>query len=784
MNMKKMLFEAHKSIISNSQYDHKSAHRERKNFYPFENDSINESQITHIHIVKKIPSKRTLFISVITPSLNQGQFIERTIQSVLEQKYPNFEHIIMDGGSTDITLDIIKKYRHIKLISEKDRGQSHALNKGLKRAKGEIIAWLNADDWYEINAFTRVSEYFKNNPDKNVVMGNCNLVNEKGEVFDVVANTKRGKKELQKYWIGKSIPTRTIFRKKLLDKYGYADKILPFAMDYDLWMRFAKDNEFYHIDETVANYRFHENAKSGDQDWQKFIPEWKKVYERYADKRAYTPEVSVIIPCYNHGKYLGESVESVILQTFQQFEIIIVNDGSTDNTKEISEKLVNEYPHHSIKLINQKNSGQPAIARNNGISVAKGSYILPLDADDKLHPKAIENYLKRLNKRDNDPVVVFGWLQSFGTDNSLWAASEFEPRQILHRNQIPASSLFRRSVWELQKGYRTNVPGFEDWDFWIGAIRIGAKFLNVKQVTTYYRKTTEESFVDRGIRSHEWNFASIVMNNKEIYEDSEIQWAENYLAVHSVPPEKRELHGPQDRFPSVGAMLVMSHPERYTEKEIAWANSYLRKQQLSTAETGKDQKIGRKNQLDKELPITAIIATYNESDIIYHVIKDYVEQNIKVYLIDNYSNDSTVAVASKWLGKGLIRIEKFPSESNQKVNKDIYSWRYILQRKEQVAIELGEGWYIHADADEFREAPWYEMNLRQGIERVDKEGYNAINFKIYDFKPTANDFQPGDDVRKYLKHYDPNIHEFNNIQIKCWKYSGQEFSMWPSWSQR
>ena len=589
-NMRRKLAETHKRTISNCQNNHQIALSGKCEILSLEDkgDRIKEDQVKQRVNQKKSFAQRAPFISVITPSLNQAQFIERNIQSVLEQNYPDFEHIIMDGVSTDNTLAIIKKYKHIQWRSKKDKGQSHALNKGLKRAKGDIIAWLNADDWYEGNAFTHVSEFFLKNPDKNVVMGNCNLANEEGEVFDVVINTKRGIKELQKYWIGKSIPTQpaVFFRRKLLGKYGYADETLHLAMDYDLWMRFAKGNEFYHIDETIANYRFHKNAKSGDQNWQKFIPEWKKVFKRYAGNKKYSPEVSVIIPCYNYGKYLGEAVESVVSQTFQEFEIIIVNDGSTDNTKKIGEKLIEEHPHHSINMINQENSGQPAIARNNGIAVAKGKYILPLDADDKLHPQALENYLNRINKSTIGPVVVFGWLQSFGSDDSRWAASEFSNRQMLQRNQIPASSLFHRSVWELQKGYRTNVPGFEDWDFWIGAIRIGAKFLNVGQVTTYYRKTTDVSLIDKGIRSHEWNFANIVKNNKEVYTDPVIQWSENYLAAHALPPQKSEIHGPKDRFPTVGAMLVMSHPERYTENEVIWAKHHFAGQSINCGGNG------------------------------------------------------------------------------------------------------------------------------------------------------------------------------------------------------
>lgn len=135
-------------------------------------------------------------ISVVTPSFNQAQYIEKTIQSVIQQDYPNFEHIVIDGGSTDGTIEILKKYAHLKWISEKDRGQSDALNKGLKSADGEIIAWIDSDDWYEQDTFSAVARFFLGNQDKNVVMGDCNLVDEHGNIFDHVINVERGFEEL------------------------------------------------------------------------------------------------------------------------------------------------------------------------------------------------------------------------------------------------------------------------------------------------------------------------------------------------------------------------------------------------------------------------------------------------------------------------------------------------------------------------------------------------------------------------------------------------------------
>ncbi len=223
------------------------------------------------------------FISVVTPSFNQGQFIEQTIRSVLDQHYPCFEHIIFDGGSADNTIEVLKRFPHLKWFSEKDSGQSAALNKGLKMAKGEVVAWINSDDWYEAGAFMAVSEFFHNNPDKHVVMGDCRCIDEQGNVKEVVVNHERGFEQLRKYWKSRSIPTQPaiFFRRQLLDEVGLLDESLHYGMDYDLWLRLAKKHHFFHLDKVVANYRFHAAAKGGDSDWKKFFPEWRQVYARH-----------------------------------------------------------------------------------------------------------------------------------------------------------------------------------------------------------------------------------------------------------------------------------------------------------------------------------------------------------------------------------------------------------------------------------------------------------------------------------------------------------------------
>lgn len=173
-----------------------------------------------------------------------------------------------------------------------------------------------------------------------------------------------------------------------------------------------------------------------------------------------------------------------------------------------------------------------------------------------------------------------------------------------------------------------------------------------------------------------------------------------------------------------------------------------------------------------KLSIVAIISAHNEGDVIYHVIGDLVQQGIKVYLLDHCSVDDTVAQASRWLGKGLISIETFPDAAGYPVrNKDKYVWTDILRRKEELATTLGADWYIHHDADEFRESPFPGVTLRSGIVLADLLGFNAIDFALLNFRPTDNSFVRGGDVRESLRWFEWG-EDFNSFQIKAWKNYG------------
>jgi glycosyltransferase involved in cell wall biosynthesis len=199
-------------------------------------------------------------ISILTPSYNQGNYLERNILSILNQNYPSFEHIVIDGGSVDNTIEVLKKYPHLKWVSERDGGQSDALNKGLKMATGEIIGWINSDDFYAADIFNVVAKEFED-PGVDWIIGNINIFDEQSKnEIPIKSPTITFKNLLKNPDIVKQ--QATFFRKSVIEQAGAWDPSLHMVMDYDLWLRLAKIGTPKMVDKYWAYFTFQAEQKS------------------------------------------------------------------------------------------------------------------------------------------------------------------------------------------------------------------------------------------------------------------------------------------------------------------------------------------------------------------------------------------------------------------------------------------------------------------------------------------------------------------------------------------
>lgn len=220
-------------------------------------------------------------ISVITPSFNQAEFLEQTIRSVVEQGYPNLEYFVVDGGSTDGSREIIKQHAsHISWwTSETDRGQTHAINKGLSRATGQILCWLNSDDYFPPDTLRFVSQCFE--PGVDVVVGHCLRIDTAGQTSRLVRGGVADRADLLRFWKPVAMHQPSIFwRKTVTDRIGLLDESLHYAMDYEYWLRMSREFSFRNVDRTLSHAHLHARAKTADDwryQWERRRVVWREV---------------------------------------------------------------------------------------------------------------------------------------------------------------------------------------------------------------------------------------------------------------------------------------------------------------------------------------------------------------------------------------------------------------------------------------------------------------------------------------------------------------------------
>jgi glycosyltransferase involved in cell wall biosynthesis len=225
--------------------------------------------------------------------------------------------------------------------------------------------------------------------------------------------------------------------------------------------------------------------------------------------------VSVIVPCYNQGKYLADALESILLQTYTEWECIVIDDGSTDNSKLVTENYVQK--DKRFKYIYQENKGV-AKARNNAIKISTGKYILPLDADDKISHDYIKDCVEVMES-DKSVKLVYCKAETFGQRSAPWNLPEYSFKQLLIENLIFCSAIYRRDDLHEMNYDEQMSEGFEDWEFWISFLSETDKIVRLPKVHFYYRlkeqtrnPKTSDSEKQARIRNY------IFLKHRELYQ--------------------------------------------------------------------------------------------------------------------------------------------------------------------------------------------------------------------------------------------------------------------------
>jgi glycosyltransferase involved in cell wall biosynthesis len=225
-------------------------------------------------------------VTVVTPSLDQAAYLEQTIRSVLLQGYPNLEYMVVDGGSSDGSVEIIRRYEPwlAHWVSEPDEGQAHAINKGFSRSTGDILAWLNSDDFYAPGAVALVARHLTR-PDCSVAVGHCLRIHSSGKPPRLLRGRFAGRRRLLAFWEGYEMHQPSIFwTREAFERTGLLDEEVGDIFDFDYWVRLSRYCNFENIDAVLSCSNYHPEAKTGD-DYERYHRELRRRRRAYAGSR-------------------------------------------------------------------------------------------------------------------------------------------------------------------------------------------------------------------------------------------------------------------------------------------------------------------------------------------------------------------------------------------------------------------------------------------------------------------------------------------------------------------
>ncbi|MBC8275795.1 MAG: glycosyltransferase [Chloroflexi bacterium] len=477
--------------------------------------------------------------SIVITTHNFEDYIKECIDSALAQDYDSFEVIVVDDCSTDGTWDIIKSYgRRIRRKRfGKPGGKIHGIvrsrNVGVEMAKGEFVSCLDGDDKILPSFLSELVPLLESDKALGIVYSDFELFGTSKGII------KAPKFDFERLKRGNYIPCCNLFRKKAWERVGGCRPVGESWEDYNTWLTIAERGwGAKHHRGALFLYR-KKGTEGRDAESQPFVQRLRAVVNAY-HPMILPPQVSVVIPCYDHEKYLKEAIDSVFAQSYQDFEIMVVNDGSPGDPG----KIVDEYWDPRIRLVEQENKGL-AGARNFGITKSRGRFILPLDADDKLHPDFLEKAMKIQGTRGGKAAVYSDFIAFWDNGSeSKEALTNYDFKTLLQKAMMPCTILYPKKAWKQVEGYKSVLEhGYEDWEFSILLGEKGYYGVRIPEHLFYYRQHGGTSMRDKMQNGSKNKEAKQIIRelHRETYMSYESQQKTISLPVKKVEPQPEEL---------------------------------------------------------------------------------------------------------------------------------------------------------------------------------------------------------------------------------------------------
>lgn len=649
------------------------------------------------------------------------RFLRGCLDDLLEQslwKKGTLEILVVDTGSPESESDIVREYqsRHgsdrIRLIRTEDRRSIYAAwNLAIRQARGEFLTNANADDRHHPEGLERLVDALRADPAAELAYADSLCTRKECETWsDNSAHARFWWPEFDPDLLfqGCFVGPHPVWRRSLHERFGAFREDLRIAGDYEFWLRLASAGiRFRHVPDALGLY-LEGGAEASNAELAKRETESVK-----------------------RGHWKGPGNPPAELERGYQAERDPVEAiwsnlcfGLTDRAKRIAHSATKESETVArlapkidrIQSLLLEGSRDEALEQVKSIlsgtpSVAPPSAMPPLEA-------ALQAADLEFANGDVDGAI--SRLEPFAASGELRLLTALGWLETRRGDRMAAIDRYAKAT-ELHPS---------DASAWSN---LAALQLESGDASSAERSLGKVLSISPNDPDALLAMIGIFSSSDRPKEAGEM--ARRFCAIHHRRPERERL-----------MQALASTPGE--PKGIPFS---------------KDNCKGR---------IVALMTVYNEGDLIRPVIGDLIANGIDVYLLDNASTDDTVEQASHWLGKGLLHIESYPRDSGfpERTERE-FALKDILRREEEVAAHLGADWYLHVDADEFRESPWEGLTLSQAIRKAESEGYSAINYELYNFRPTGDDFPRGGDPRRFLTHWEPGDW-FDSVQIKTWKHPG------------